>query len=181
MGYTTNFSVRQTSDEGYIMAGSGSIGSTNGGDLYLIKTDVNGNSGCFQGTTNTIVGSPATQVGSTNTIVDSGGTASPTATIVASDGNDSTLCLTTGIHELSINTTISIYPNPATDQLFITGNWKENKALQLTIYNITGERIYAEQINSKQETVSCKPFSAGVYFITVTDKKQQWLGSFVKE
>jgi hypothetical protein len=42
--YDTAYSVQQTSDSGYIIAGhAGAIDSSRGGDFYLIKTDPNGN------------------------------------------------------------------------------------------------------------------------------------------
>ncbi len=43
-GGDTGHSVQETSDHGFIIAGAGSGGTYNGGfDVYLIKTDANGN------------------------------------------------------------------------------------------------------------------------------------------
>ncbi len=185
-------SVKQTADGGFIIVGNtNSFGSLQAnGKLYLIKTDVNGNSNCNENITQTIVGSTATHVGSTHTIVGSGGTSSPTATIIGSTGNDSTLCLTVGINEQTINNTITIYPNPATDQLTITGNWK-SKVMKLTIYNIQGKKLLSLPLGEGWGgAVNCKPFPSGIYFVTVVfdgklsrtaDEKQQWVGRFVKE
>jgi len=84
-----------------------------GEDVYLIKTDANGNSGCNEMGTATSVSSGGV-VGTTATIVGSGGIVNNTATIVSSPATiDSVLCQTTGIDQLSIgNYPLSIYPNP---------------------------------------------------------------------
>ncbi len=177
------YSVGQTMDEGYVMAGATNsfLTANDNSDVYLIKTDANGNNDCYQGNANTIVSYTATHVASTHTVISSGGSVSMTTTVVGSADNDSTLCLSVGIKELSINNTISIYPNPVTDQLIIDGNWKTNKTMKLTIYNISGKTIHTEVISSKQESINCSPYPAGVYFIIVADENKQWVGRFVKE
>jgi len=94
-GWDEAYAVRQTTDGGYIVAGyAGSFGA-GAGDVYLIKTDANGNSGCNEMGTATIVlsggivGTPATIVGSGGASVNS------TATVVSSPPTIySILCMT---------------------------------------------------------------------------------------
>ncbi len=185
-------SVRQTSDGGYIVLGN--TGAFNGvrylNGLYLIKTDANGSSDCNQGNTNTIVGYHTVIASNINTTIFSGGTAFPANTIVGSGGYDTTFCFSTGVNEQTLNHTITIYPNPATDQLIITGNWK-SKVMKLTIYNIQGKKLLSLPLGEGWGgAVNCKPFPSGIYFVTVVfdgelsrtaDEKQQWVGRFVKE
>ena len=93
-----------------------------------------------------------------------------------------TIAHNVGINEFSDNNYISLSPNPASDELLVSGNWKsETGKAKLTIFNILGEIIFTEEINSKQETVNCKPFSVGIYFVQVTNESGRWVGRFVKE
>ncbi|PCH95985.1 MAG: hypothetical protein COB85_04100 [Bacteroidetes bacterium] len=91
-GNENGLSVRQTKDGGYIITGS-ITDSISGNNVYLIKTDANGNSGCNESNTNTIVTSPATVVNSTGTQISSGAIILNTATIISSTTTvDSLLC-----------------------------------------------------------------------------------------
>ncbi len=93
----------------------------------------------------------------------------------------STYKQTTGIASFSIDVaSISISPNPATDELFINSNGSlENNIL--TIYNVVGEIIYSQKINSKEATINCKPFPAGMYFLQLKWENGIVVKRFVKE
>jgi len=93
VGIDYGHAVRQTADGGYIVVGYTTSFGAGDEDVYLIKTDSNGNSGCNEMGTATIVSSGAI-VGSPATIVGSGGTiVKSTATVVTSPPTiDSILC-----------------------------------------------------------------------------------------
>ncbi len=78
------FSVQQTQDGGYVVCGSTndySFSVTPAPDVYIIKTDCEGNSGCDQYPTNIVAGGTATQIGS-GAIVGSGTIVNNTATVI---------------------------------------------------------------------------------------------------
>ena len=77
---------------------------------------------------------------------------------------------------------VRLFPNPAADELLISGNWKsETGKAKLTIFNIIGEIIYTEEISRQSEIINCKPFPAGIYFVRVENQNGRWVGRFVKE
>jgi PKD repeat protein len=88
--------------------------------------------------------------------------------------------VTVGIQNYVNDNIIYMYPNPATDQLVISGDWK-SKSGTLTIFNTLGENIYSREVIDKQETVNCKSFPAGIYFVQVINENSRWVGRFVKE
>ena len=78
------YSVKQTSDGGYIITGETYSFGEGNADVYLIKTDANGNSiRCFEDTTIPIVSIPVTVIDTTSTVIGSGVTiTNPITTVI---------------------------------------------------------------------------------------------------
>jgi hypothetical protein len=177
-GSDCGYSVEQTADGGYIIAGITSSFGLTPSDVYLIKTDANGNSGCNQGNPATIVGNPATQQTSPATITTTPATVvTNPATIVGSGGTVTTLC-TSGISELSPNSeNINIYPNPTTDYLTIEAQEKVN----IEILNLAGQIIKRVNTLAAQSTINISELAAGMYYIKVQTEKGIDVKKFIKE
>jgi hypothetical protein len=76
-----------------------------------------------------------------------------------------------GVDEISIPAeSIFIYPNPASEQLNLRID-SEIKNPKVDIYNMMGEKVYSESLNSDFETVNTSQFSTGIYFVKIISEE----------
>ena len=73
---------------------------------------------------------------------------------------------------------ISIYPNPATDNLTIETNFKEEHRLE--IINLLGQAIYTTYIGRKS-MINTSNYASGLYFLKIYTDKEIVVRKFVKE
>jgi len=81
------------------------------------------------------------------------------------------------VNEVESNTDISIYPNPANDEVTIT-NVKPNT--QVTIFDLNGKAISQEILNGNQ-SLSINYLQSGIYFIRIKTEKGIVVKKLVKE
>jgi len=79
------------------------------------------------------------------------------------------------------DTDVLVYPNPASNQLFIqTGLNLANSVFN--IYNLAGEIVLQQQINSKTDVINISCLISGVYIYKIEqDNKIIDTGKFVKK
>ncbi len=95
--------------------------------------------------------------------------------------NDTTECGGNFSAIRSINTIqnkISIYPNPASSEIFIATDFKLQNA-KYQIYNIAGQLIKNGQINSSPKQVSIADLNSGLYLIRITKDELVYTRKFV--
>jgi hypothetical protein len=172
--------MQQTTDKGYIISAFASSFSTSGQkELYLIKTDSLGNSGCNEFSTQTIVSSPQTVVSSPIIPTSSLGTGGNTTTIVGNGGIATTLCLQLGINEDTYNENIiGISPNPSADFIFVNYEIK-TKHSKFEIIDMMGNTVLMPQ--EIQPKIDISKLSKGLYLLKVTDGELHFAKRFIKE
>ena len=121
-----------------------------------------------------------------NTLIVASQTDGMTGTFVQSDDTDgSDNCYTgytfsleelfgiDGIEETpaSNNNQISVYPNPAVDQLSVT----LNKDAEMTIYNIMGQAVMTVEGRAGVNNIDITSLTSGIYFISAGTDTQKFI------
>lgn len=166
------WSIEQANDGGFIMAGDIDDGTGNV-DVYIIKTEDMGNSGCYESSTSTITTNVLTTAKNTPVQLNSANLFSNITFEMSGGGINSTFCWTSEIDEkFNLNSMISIYPNPFSESTMLEfENGIKNARIILTNSfgqvvmeksNFTGNKI---QINRSH-------LPSGIYSISVFDKEK---------
>jgi Secretion system C-terminal sorting domain len=175
-GSTTNhneigYSIQQTTDKGFIIAGESLYGFGVGlRNVYMVKTDSLGNSGCHEGNAATVTSNYLPQVLATPTLVGTGGNMLMTTTQVNAGTTQTNLCVNTtnAIQNIEEVLSIVVYPNPFDAEVTISFN--ENVHVNsICIYNIFGQLV--EQVDlskfhsSNSIALDLNELKSGIYFI----------------
>lgn len=159
-GYEFESDIRQTPDGGYLIsAGEESFGPDR--NVYLIKTDTQGDSGCDQGepmtvssVLNLITGTPASVIGS-------GGTATITPTITSHGGAENTRCSSVGVQERN-TFSLSAFPVPFADQFTVSGTASNGT---LVITDLAGKWCSTHRSNEGSTSVDARNLQSGSYVL----------------
>ncbi|HEX8517479.1 MAG TPA: T9SS type A sorting domain-containing protein [Bacteroidia bacterium] len=84
---------------------------------------------------------------------------------------------TVGVPERVTSNSISVYPNPATDNF--TVKTPSAKGSLLSIYDVTGKVVRTYSANSNQLIINRNGLQSGLYFITVVADGRKYTGKLV--
>jgi hypothetical protein len=169
------YSVAQTSDNGFVLSGYGPTSSIHD-EMYFIKTDANGNSGCHQAfapvtvTTNSIV-----LTGNPNTLVGTGCTMKYSAPPVHRGCTVNTLCFAVGMDENIPPDEFEIFPDPSNGIFTIRANNRQENTI--TVFNLEGQKIMELKNNLQEQQVGLENSVPGIYFVRIMNEE----GVFTKK
>jgi hypothetical protein len=90
----------------------------------------------------------------------------------------------TGMEE-NDDASLSVFPNPATDELRIKSRvlGTELRIEGIEIYNLMGQKVFSQlqTKNDKQQTVNVSALNPGIYFVKLKSEKQEYVAKFVKQ
>jgi hypothetical protein len=87
--------------------------------------------------------------------------------------------MSTGIENTANTLQAAIYPNPATDEVYITLSSATNHTI--TVSSITGSILQQQQATSNTTLLNIAPYPSGIYYITISGNNgNQWVGKVVK-
>lgn len=162
------YSVLQTNDGGFILSGIDyDLGIT-----YLIKTDSNCSSGCFEYDVLTTTTNPLT-IETSQTTLDTSGGITNTPVLIMTNGSSlaTDMCATVGIDEQNNNSEINIAPNPFNNQTIISFN-EEQKHSALKITDVLGKEVRSINFSGKQLIIEKGEMQPGIYFVKIFDGKK---------
>lgn len=87
--------------------------------------------------------------------------------------------ITTQIDDIGYNKQIQIYPNPATDRVFV--NITQGLDLKMQIFNIIGECVFQSHLQGGMNDIPVSSLKSGVYVIRIYGTNEVFQQKLVKE
>ncbi|PHS09717.1 MAG: serine protease [Kordia sp.] len=84
------------------------------------------------------------------------------------------------VNELELNEVISIYPNPATDNVKVNLPKSMQKA-SVTVFNVLGKKIITQEINATEKTIKVSHLNRGIYLLKFTNGNMSQTLKLVKD
>jgi hypothetical protein len=166
------FYVQQCTDGGYAVVGFITGSSPGSWNIYLIKTDGFGNSGCNEISPVTISSNTQTQITSPPTIVSSGGVVTNAATLGGSGATMTLLCMTSSNNSESYSEQeIDIFPNPFYNHTTIQFSNPLQERHKFELFDIHGKLFMTiNGIHSNRIEIERNNLPAGLYFFQLSNK-----------
>lgn len=182
------YSIKQCADGGYIISGESLFGFGAGlKNMYLIKTDSLGNSGCHQGNAATITTHFLPEVMAPPTTVASGTSMYRPTTLVNSGTIQTTICYSVinGINTHETTQQVSLYPNPFSQQVTIALN-EIVQVNEVKIFNLMGQEVYHQQLtnsttNSNEISLNLSTLKSGIYMCKLSGANYSATVKLVRE
>ena len=157
--------VELANDGGYVTGGSGNGSPT---DIYIVKTDSMGNSGCNETTpVINVTAAPFIEINPPTQVTVGGKTVSYPF-LFKRGGTANTFCSTVDINENENENDVLIFPNPSLGKFTVQAKLNS----EISVYNLYGEKILSEKINTEQTQIGLRNHSNGIYFLQISSAEK---------
>ncbi len=89
--------------------------------------------------------------------------------------------LGTGVAQYLTENDLVIYPNPVTDQLNVSLRTNKYQVTRVAIYDMNGKLVCSQQVADNLIRMDVQGFSAGTYFLRLSDGKNMMTTKFIKK
>ena len=179
IGTPTNLNVAWACPDSLNLTWNPVVGAT-GYEVYLLGAKYMGSVGTTSAT-NYTVAVPST-VTSWLSVRSLGPTNAKGERAIAIEKTPGTFACVSGVESVSSQNNITLYPNPAHNQLIIKGIDKEQTA-NITIYNAIGEKILtsSNQQLTPETIINIDQLTKGIYLLKITYNSNILTGRFIKQ
>ena len=89
--------------------------------------------------------------------------------------------LGTGVAQYLTENDLVIYPNPVADQLNVSLRTDKYQVSRVAIYDINGKLVCSQPVEDNHVRMDVQGFSAGTYFLRLSDGKNMITTKFIKK
>jgi hypothetical protein len=180
VSYQVGYSVQPVADSGYII--SGWTNNTAGGlqEIYIIKTDANGNSVCDQSSPGATISNPPTIISNVQpSLYSANSFVLNLPTSVVRGCNVTSLCQDDGVTEQMNYYSITIYPNPA-DKFTVISS--DSEVLGIEVFNTLGERAIVQHCppGQKKINIDLSELNSGFFLVKAETKNGSSIQKILK-
>lgn len=174
-------SIQQNQDGGFIIAGHTFSFGVNNSDVYLLRVDSLGNSGCHQHNTETQVETIPLSINNVASTVASGARIGRPHTLTGYTNTSITNSCeyTTATKEIKYTEKIRIYPNPVSQQLTIETESMKSQVLEIMIRDIYG-RVVWRTSDVIPRAIDVSRMQDGIYVLQVNSTNKMFAHRFIK-
>lgn len=94
------------------------------------------------------------------------------------------ITLATGIGSNPANDSVNVFPNPSSDELFITLPQNSGRNILVTIYNASGMLVQQNQVNyypSQPLSLDISGLGKGFYILKIEDRQKKYSAKFIRQ
>lgn len=84
-----------------------------------------------------------------------------------------------GINSVMAENLFSIYPNPAQDYFIVELLSQTLQNFDVTVYDITGRKMFEQRNVMKQTSINCSAFTRGIYSVRIKNKTNSFFDRFI--